>query len=106
MPDRRIVVHSCGRDRESGRACNCSEDVSLRRAKQLVQLGRAGWWKRRNANRGFVTVHDAIVMVMVPEVPKRHPLHGHTINAADVIRAYVEDDEYAAGRIEEFDPRK
>lgn len=109
MPDRRVIVHDCGLERDTlaGHGCACSGDVSLRRAKYLVKHGRARWWQRQNANGNTVIVRDAVVLVTFEASPLPSDWHSaRSISAKDVEAAFVYDENYARTRIEEFGSRK
>lgn len=75
--------------------------MTLRDARNLVAAGDARWKRQRMAGDRIVDVRSEIVLV-----ERRHRLHDGTIEAHDIIAAFVEDVEYARRRIEEFGPEK
>jgi hypothetical protein len=111
--ERKIVVHSCGRDRETDlRACACkrAKRLTTGAANELVARGGARWWKRKNVNGCLVEDHAAVVLVAVGydaaklDADEFHP--ARTISFGDIRSAYVDGNDDAQIRIDTYGEMK
>lgn len=99
MPARCVLVHECKPSLDDGKkfVCTCTHKVSSQTAAGLVARGRARWKLQLVSGRGLVAVHSEVILV-----ERHHRLHAPMISADHIESAYVQENKYAAKRVELF----